>query len=101
TITTTSVSALLAEATSNKTYLNAAIESASFIQSHLLNPSYIVVDYLSSQSNESCSVYSMAYSSDDSGIFIEGLSILADITRNTSTETMYVLTYPVCPETEL
>ncbi|KAK0229435.1 hypothetical protein EDD85DRAFT_1026459 [Armillaria nabsnona] len=82
------VSALLAEATSNKTYLNAAIESASFIQSHLLNPSYIVLDNLSSQSNESCSVSSMAFSSDDSGIFIEGLSILADITRNTSTETL-------------
>ncbi|PBK61062.1 hypothetical protein ARMSODRAFT_1025971 [Armillaria solidipes] len=82
------VSALLAEATSNQTYLNAAIESANFIQSQLLNPSYIVLDYLSSQSNESCSVFSMSYSSDDSGIFIEGLSILADITRNTSTETL-------------
>ncbi len=43
----------------------------------------------------------MSFSSDDSGIFIEGLSILADITRNTSTETLYVLTYPSCPETEL
>ncbi|KAK0482982.1 hypothetical protein EDD18DRAFT_1432721 [Armillaria luteobubalina] len=95
------VSALLAEATSNKTYLDAAIESANFIQSHLLNPSNIVLDSISSQSdgsdifdpisshsNESCSVYSTLYSSDGSGIFIEGLVILADITRNTSTETL-------------
>ncbi|SJL17343.1 uncharacterized protein ARMOST_20893 [Armillaria ostoyae] len=94
------VSALLAEATSNKTYLDAAIESANFIQSHLLNPSFIVLDSMSSQSNESvwdsissqpnesCSVYSTIYSSDGSGIFIEGLVILADITRNTSTETL-------------
>ncbi|KAK0216400.1 hypothetical protein IW262DRAFT_1400023 [Armillaria fumosa] len=94
------VSALLAEATSNKTYLNAAIESANFIESHLLNPSNIVLDSMSSQSdesiwdpissqsNESCSVYSTLYSSDGSGIFIEGLVILADITRNTSTETL-------------
>ncbi|KAK0471202.1 hypothetical protein IW261DRAFT_1671194 [Armillaria novae-zelandiae] len=94
------VSALLAEATSNKTYLDAAIESANFIESHLLNPSNIVLDSISSQSdesifdpislqsNESCSVYSTLYSSDGSGIFIEGLVILADITRNTSTETL-------------
>ncbi|KAK0229428.1 hypothetical protein EDD85DRAFT_957170 [Armillaria nabsnona] len=94
------VSALLAAATSNKTYLDAAIESANFIQSHILNPSYIVWDSMSSQSdksvlksissqsNKSCSVYSTLYSSDGSGIFIEGLVILADITRNTSTETL-------------
>ncbi|KAK0433872.1 hypothetical protein EV421DRAFT_1909779 [Armillaria borealis] len=75
-------------ATSNQTYLDAAIESANFIQSHLLNPSYIVFDSMSSQSSESCSVYSTLYSSDGSGIFIEGLVILADITRNTSTETL-------------
>ncbi|KAK0189334.1 hypothetical protein F5146DRAFT_1138720 [Armillaria mellea] len=96
----TSVSALLAEATSNTTYLDAAIESANFIQSHLLNPSHIILDSLSSQSddlffepissqsNESCSVYSTLYSSDGSGIFIEGLIILADITRNASTEVL-------------
>ncbi|KAK0482988.1 hypothetical protein EDD18DRAFT_1112370 [Armillaria luteobubalina] len=92
--------ALLAEATSNKTYLDAAIESANFIESHLLNPSNIVWDSMSSQSNESIadpkssqsnesgSVSSTIHSSDGSGIFIEGLVILADITRNTSTETL-------------
>ncbi|PBK86047.1 hypothetical protein ARMGADRAFT_1169272 [Armillaria gallica] len=59
------VSALLTEATSNRTYLDAAIGSANFIQSHLL----------------------AAYSY-NSGIFIEGLVILADIMRNTSTEAL-------------
>ncbi|KAK0468938.1 hypothetical protein IW261DRAFT_1299770, partial [Armillaria novae-zelandiae] len=83
------VSALLAEATSNKTYLDAAIASANFIQSHLHNRTNIILDSLSSRLNESCSVYSTTYSLDGSGTFIEGLVILADITRNTSTETLY------------
>ncbi|KAK0435929.1 uncharacterized protein EV420DRAFT_1281487, partial [Desarmillaria tabescens] len=73
------VSALLAEATSNQTYLNAAIESANFIQAHLLNLSNIVLDSILSQSNESCSVDSMVYSY-NSGIFIEGLVVLSDLT---------------------
>ncbi len=51
-------------------------------------------------SNKSCSVDSAVYSY-NSGIFIEGLVILADIMRNTSTEALYVLTYPSCPYTEL
>ncbi|KAK0433848.1 hypothetical protein EV421DRAFT_1993812 [Armillaria borealis] len=81
------VSALLAEATSNQTYLDAAIESASFIQSHLLDPSNTVMAFMSSKLNESCSVYTTAYSP-NTGIFVEGLVILADITRNTSTEAL-------------
>ncbi|PBK61067.1 hypothetical protein ARMSODRAFT_944313 [Armillaria solidipes] len=81
------VSALLAEATSNKTYLDAAIESANFIQSHLLNPSNTVMAFLSSDSSQSCSMDTSAYSQ-NTGIFIEGLVILADITRNTSTEAL-------------
>ncbi|PBK86144.1 hypothetical protein ARMGADRAFT_941034, partial [Armillaria gallica] len=97
--TVISLSALLAEATSNQTYLDAAIESANFIQSHLLNPSNIVLDSVSSMSKESCLVDSAMYSY-NSGIFIEGLVILADITHNTSTEALYVLTNPGCLHTE-
>ncbi|KAK0187579.1 hypothetical protein F5146DRAFT_1141005 [Armillaria mellea] len=82
------VSALLAEATSNQTYLDAAIESANFIQSHLLNPSSNIVWY-SMSSNESCSV-NTAENSFNSGIFIGGLVILANITRNVSTEAFTV-----------
>ncbi|SJL17365.1 uncharacterized protein ARMOST_20915 [Armillaria ostoyae] len=81
------VSALLAEAASNQTYLNAAIESAKFIQSHLLGPSNIILDSVFLKPNESCSVESMVYSY-NSGIFIEGLVILADIIRNISTEAL-------------
>ncbi|KAK0461879.1 uncharacterized protein EV420DRAFT_1640180 [Desarmillaria tabescens] len=81
------VSALLAEATSNQTYLDAAIESTNFIQSHLLNPSDIVLASISSQSNNPCSIQPVTYSY-DSGIFIEGLAILGDITHNASTETL-------------
>ncbi|KAK0216393.1 hypothetical protein IW262DRAFT_1510957 [Armillaria fumosa] len=81
------ISALLAEATSNQTYLDAAIGSANFIQSYLLSPSNIVLDSVSSISNESCSVDSTVYSY-NSGIFIEGLVVLADITRNAFTRTL-------------
>ncbi|KAK0433850.1 hypothetical protein EV421DRAFT_1993823 [Armillaria borealis] len=81
------VSALLAEATSNRTYLDAAIESANFIQSHLLNPSNTVMALMAPTSNESCSVDSSVYAP-QCGLFIEGLVILADITRNTSTEAL-------------
>ncbi|KAK0216401.1 hypothetical protein IW262DRAFT_1464960 [Armillaria fumosa] len=81
------VSALLAEATSNQTYLDAAIESANFIQSHLLNPSNTVMAFLSSNTSQHCSMDTSVYS-DNTGIFVEGLVILADITRNTSTEAL-------------
>ncbi|PBK60892.1 hypothetical protein ARMSODRAFT_1090065 [Armillaria solidipes] len=74
------LSALLAEATSNQTYLDAAIESATFIQSHLLSPSDIVLNYISS----SCAVNQDPFSY-NCGIFIEGLVILGDITHNAST----------------
>ncbi|KAK0237333.1 hypothetical protein EDD85DRAFT_1024011 [Armillaria nabsnona] len=65
------VSALLAEATSNQTYIDAAVESANFIQSHLLTPSNIVWGSIWSTSNESSS-----------------LAILARIPHNTSTESL-------------
>ncbi|KAK0482987.1 hypothetical protein EDD18DRAFT_1362252 [Armillaria luteobubalina] len=81
------VSALLAEATSNQTYLDAAIESATFIQSHLLNPSNTVMDFLSSNTSQHCSLDTSAFST-NTGIFVEGLVILADITCNTSTEAL-------------
>ncbi|KAK0487908.1 hypothetical protein IW261DRAFT_1450877 [Armillaria novae-zelandiae] len=81
-----SVSALLAEATSNQTYLDAAIESSNFIQSHLLNPSSNIIWY-SMSANVTCSPLTgdIPYGS---GIFIEGLVVLANITRNVSTETL-------------
>ncbi|KAK0445664.1 uncharacterized protein EV420DRAFT_1648380 [Desarmillaria tabescens] len=91
------VSALLAEATSNQTYLDAAIKLANFIQMHLLDSSNIIA--MSSQLNESCSV-DLTACPYNSGIFIEGLVVLADITHNASTKALLsstisnVTTYP-------
>ncbi|SJL07299.1 uncharacterized protein ARMOST_10645 [Armillaria ostoyae] len=62
------VSALLAEATGNKTYLDAAINSATFIHSHLYNIQRI-------------NPY-------NSGLFIEGLAILDSISGNATTQTL-------------
>ncbi|KAK0476947.1 hypothetical protein IW261DRAFT_1635377 [Armillaria novae-zelandiae] len=81
------VSALLAEATSNQTYLDAAIESVEFIQSHLLNPSNTVMAFLSSNISQHCTT-DITASLDNTGTFVEGLATLADITRNTSTEAL-------------
>ncbi|PBK86111.1 hypothetical protein ARMGADRAFT_1066722 [Armillaria gallica] len=83
------VSALLAEATSNQTYIDAAVESATFIQSNLLTPSNIVLSSIESNSDQSssCSV-SQVKTPQGSGTFIEGLVILAGIPNNTSTESL-------------
>ncbi|KAK0189335.1 hypothetical protein F5146DRAFT_884101, partial [Armillaria mellea] len=82
------LSALLAEATSNQTYLDSATESAKFMQSHFLNPSNTVMSFLSSNISQHCSMDKSAFST-YTGIFVEGLVTLADITRNTSTEALY------------
>ncbi|KAJ7798541.1 hypothetical protein B0H14DRAFT_3492430 [Mycena olivaceomarginata] len=57
------LSALLAEATSNPTYLDAATESATFIHSHFLN-------------------------TPNSGLFIEGLAVLVSQTQDASMQTL-------------
>ncbi|SJL17348.1 uncharacterized protein ARMOST_20898 [Armillaria ostoyae] len=71
------LSALLAEAASSKTYIDAAVESANFIQSQLLNPSNLVLGSINPSTN--CSV-DLTPSRFSSGLFIEGLVILAEIT---------------------
>ncbi|KAK0445655.1 uncharacterized protein EV420DRAFT_1717411 [Desarmillaria tabescens] len=81
------VSALLAEVTSNQTYLDAAVESANFVQSHLLTPSGDVKQYILSDLNSSCTT-SPRVDAPSTGIFVEGLVTLAYITRNVSTEAL-------------
>ncbi|KAK0443437.1 uncharacterized protein EV420DRAFT_1724002 [Desarmillaria tabescens] len=81
------ISALLAEVTSNQTYLDAAIESANFIHSQLLDSSDIVLEFISSGSNNSCGTESIIDSL-GCGLCVEGLIVLADITHNVSTETL-------------
>ncbi|KAK0464711.1 uncharacterized protein EV420DRAFT_1517779 [Desarmillaria tabescens] len=83
----TGVSALLAEATGNETYLNAATESATFIHSHLYNVQNVVQDSISARQNDSCAVGS-GTNPYNSGLFIEGLAILASISGNATTQTL-------------
>ncbi|KAF7288979.1 Glycoside hydrolase family 76 protein [Mycena indigotica] len=77
------LSALLAEATSNVLYLSAAIESMSFIRSHLYNAQGLVLDGISARANDSCAIGGglMSY---NSGLMIEGLAVLYSVSKNTS-----------------
>ena len=85
-------SARLAEVTGNTTYLSAAEQSIQFMQTHMINldfPSAIV----SQQFNiSSCAtipgIEPLAW---DIGPYIEGLSIVANITQNAAYTQMYVL----------
>ncbi|PBK61076.1 hypothetical protein ARMSODRAFT_1089927 [Armillaria solidipes] len=83
------VSALLAEATFNQMYIDAAIESANFIQSNLLTQSNIVWGTIESSSNQtsSCSLIPVV-TPHGSGSFIEGLVILVGIPHNISMESL-------------
>ncbi|KAJ7488252.1 hypothetical protein FB451DRAFT_1362734 [Mycena latifolia] len=81
------ISALLAETTSDPMYLQAAVESAGFIGSHLYNVENIVQDYISAGpvNNTECQVVSSSTPT-NSGLMIEGLAILSSITKNSSTQ---------------
>ncbi|KAJ7310806.1 hypothetical protein DFH08DRAFT_1087998 [Mycena albidolilacea] len=80
------LSALLAEATADPLYLQAANESASFIHSHLFNVQNIVQDDISADAmNGGCGVQASSDPS-SSGLMIEGLSILFSITNDASTQ---------------
>ncbi|KAK0472625.1 hypothetical protein IW261DRAFT_1661289 [Armillaria novae-zelandiae] len=81
------VSALLAEATGNKTYLDAAVSSMTFIQSHLSNEEHVIKDNISARKNDSCSSDS-GMNPYNSGLFIEGLAILDSISGNATTQTL-------------
>ncbi|THU88011.1 hypothetical protein K435DRAFT_866715 [Dendrothele bispora CBS 962.96] len=72
------LSSLLANVTSSQTYLDAARQSADFIQNHLTNSKNLVIDGIFA---DTCGP-GAALSSPNSGIAIEGLSILTSITQN-------------------
>jgi predicted alpha-1,6-mannanase (GH76 family) len=84
-----SLSALLAESTSDPTYLQAAEQSATFIQAHLLSIENVVQDTISGRANDSCALHGgpVPY---NSGLMIEALAILASITKNATTQALYV-----------
>ncbi|KAJ7493806.1 hypothetical protein FB451DRAFT_1491225 [Mycena latifolia] len=78
-----SLSALLAEATSDAIYLEAATQSADFIHAHLYNVRNMVQDGIDARANMSCSIEPVE-ASYNSGLMIEGLAVLYSITHNSS-----------------
>ncbi|KAJ7479387.1 hypothetical protein B0H11DRAFT_2423567 [Mycena galericulata] len=80
------VSALLAEATSDPMYLQAATEAIDFIHNHLLNTLNEVEDNISARANDSCSGNTSLMEPYNSGLMIEGLSILYSITGNATVQ---------------
>ncbi|KAJ7777676.1 hypothetical protein DFH07DRAFT_936690 [Mycena maculata] len=85
------LSALLAEATSDPLYLQAATQSADFIRAHLYSPRNIVQEYILAGYNESCQVIPTTFPSITpaaSGLMIEGLAIIYSITNNASTQSL-------------
>ncbi|KAJ6532540.1 hypothetical protein B0H19DRAFT_965716, partial [Mycena capillaripes] len=93
-----SLFALLAEATSDQLYFQAAVESWKFIQAHLLNDQNLVFEAIYAPQNYSCAIIreTQPY---NTGIVIEGLSILVALTNDTETKNVcvfHVLSYPPC-----
>ncbi|KAJ6527870.1 hypothetical protein DFH09DRAFT_1371341 [Mycena vulgaris] len=73
-------SALLAEATSDPVYLDAALNSANFILAHLC-PEFLVQTQISASQDDSCALNSTT-NSFNTGLMIEGLAVLSSITNN-------------------
>ncbi|KAJ7124370.1 hypothetical protein C8R44DRAFT_852259 [Mycena epipterygia] len=79
------LSALLAEATSEDMYLQAARDSANFIHAHLYSVQNVVQDSIFAGANDSCAPsVTNVLESYNSGLMIEGLAILYSITQNAS-----------------
>ncbi|KAJ7249634.1 hypothetical protein C8J57DRAFT_1723828, partial [Mycena rebaudengoi] len=78
------LSALLAEATSDAVYLQAATQSADFIQAHLINDAKIVSDTVVAAKDRNCANNDLRVSY-NSGLAIQGLAVLTSITNNPST----------------
>ncbi|KAF7316073.1 Glycoside hydrolase family 76 protein [Mycena indigotica] len=81
------LSALLAASTSEPKYLTAAQLSIAFMQSHWLNPQNIMLDGISGRNNDSCSL-TTALQPYDSGMAIESLAIVVDITTDSASRSL-------------
>ncbi|THU82819.1 hypothetical protein K435DRAFT_690824 [Dendrothele bispora CBS 962.96] len=79
------LSALLAEATSNQTYLNAASNAADFIHNHLTDSNNTIRDGLGFGPDNSCNQSSLVLLY-NSVMTIHGLAILVSLTKNTTQE---------------
>ncbi|KAK7025999.1 hypothetical protein VNI00_015830 [Paramarasmius palmivorus] len=84
------LSSLLAEVTLNSTYRDAAIDSMQFIQSHLYFKEGLVRDGISARQNDSCGTIDFI-NPYNSGLAIEGMSILASVTQDSSSQKTYPL----------
>ncbi|KAF8183256.1 hypothetical protein K438DRAFT_1937574 [Mycena galopus ATCC 62051] len=82
------LSALLSEATSDPVYLQAAIDSANFIQSHLTNSNGLVTQIISASQNDSCKILNDAVNSFNTALFMEGLAVLVSQTQNAATQVL-------------
>lgn len=78
------LSSYLAKVTSNATYLDAANSSENFIRSHLLNRNDRLQASVSAKRTDSCSTgfFGSASDLDNTGLYIEGLSILNSISHS-------------------
>ncbi|KAJ7469010.1 hypothetical protein FB451DRAFT_1255537 [Mycena latifolia] len=81
------LSALLAEATSDPLYLNAALDSADFISAQLASTQNLIQDGISASQDDACAVDSTE-NSFNTGLMIEGLSVLCSVTSNASTQAL-------------
>ncbi|KAJ6489088.1 hypothetical protein C8R45DRAFT_1143600 [Mycena sanguinolenta] len=80
-------SALLAEVTSNDVFLQAAIDSMTFIHSHLLSVLNIAQDSMSAAASDSCKINNLIEPI-SSGIMIEGLAVLYSLSKNETIQTL-------------
>ena len=78
-----SLSSQLAEVTGNSTYLTAALASRDFTQAHLNGTGDVINGVASARQNDSCPA-GRIFGSPDSGWFIDGFSVLGDITKSAS-----------------
>lgn len=83
------ISAFLAEITGDSKYTNAALLSAKWIEAHNINADHIVLDTVNGHDcTRSPATWLFTY---NSGKYVEGLSVLADVTRDSHWTTLSVL----------
>jgi hypothetical protein len=73
------LSAHLAEVTQNQTYTDAAILAATFLENHLANDLLLIQNSINLSN---CDVDDTTFWSSYTGAAIEGLSVLADVTKD-------------------
>lgn len=80
------MSAFLAEITKDEKYMNAAVLSAGWIKAHNVKNNVVLDTVSAHDCSRSPSSWIFTY---NSGKFIEGLSVLADVTGNSEWRDLY------------